>query len=262
MTIALYPVLMEDASRLEWIDARYEAHVEVTGDRVKIVHRLYDAEVLSDFIHKGSAEWITELRCPRTLLSRQESSRDSEQIIDLDADDILGEAFLIPGLVATSSLEFPASGSLNEFVWPTDSKVTVPAGWWLVKGEPRTTAPLTASLVRFIRDSKNRLEPGQISVEEASDGGSPYFRVTLANDLYYERLHCRDVQISGLIGACGMLPQSSLRADGENAEHPIALRLYSAFEEANIDWNSENYDPALAATVLENFYVLREGEED
>lgn len=262
MTPALRPILMEDASRLEWTNARYEAHVEVTGDHVQVIHKLYDAEVLSNSIRRGSAEWVTELRCPRTLLSRQERSRDPEQVISLNSYDILGEAFLIPGLVAMQNFEFSASGHLNQFVWADDSKVTVPTGWWLIKGEPRTTAPLTASLVRFTRDSNNKLEPGQMSVEEANDGRNPYFRVTLAKDLYDERLHHRDLQISGLIGACGMLPQSSLRIDGENAEHPIALRLHSAFEEAKIDWNSENYDPARAATVLENFYVLREGEED
>ena len=258
------PVLMEDASRLEWIKARYEPHVEIKGDHAHIVHKLYDAEELDELIRSGSAEWVTELRCPRTLLSRQECSGKSEQIINLTAEDILGETFLIPGLVATQEIELLSSGNLNDFVWPYGSKVIMPAGWWLIRGEPRTTDPLTASLVRFVRDSKGKLEPGQMSVSEESDGGNPYFRVTLAKDLYDERRGCRDVQISGLIGACGMLPSSSMNESGDNADHPISLRLHAAFEEANIeniDWNSSTYDPARAATVLENFYVLSEDEE-
>ena len=49
--------------------------------------------------------------------------------------------------------------------------------------------------------------------------------------------------------------------DRENADHPISLRLHAVFEEAGIDWDGDTYDPALAATVLENFYVLSEDEE-
>ena len=256
------PVLMEDASRLEWVHARYEPQVEMKGDHAHIVHKLYDAGELDELIRNGNAEWVTELRCPRTLLSRQECSRESEQIINLAAEDILGETFLIPGLVATQEIELLSSGSLNNFVWPHGSRVIVPVGWWLTRGEPRTNNPLTASLVRFIRDTQDKLEPGQMSVSEESDGGDPYFRVTLAKDLYDERRECRDVQISGLIGACGMLPRSSMNETGDNADHPISLRLHAAFEEANIDWNSPNYDPALAATVLEEFYVMTEDTEN
>lgn len=256
------PVLMEDASRLEWINARYEPQVDIKGDHVHIVHKLYDAEELDELFRNGSAEWVTELRCPRTLLSRQECSHESEQTIDLAAEDILGEAFLIPGLVATQEIELLSSGSLNDFVWPRGSRVIVPVGWWLTRGEPRTTDPLTASLVRFVPDTQDRLEPGQMSVSEESDGSDPYFRVTLAKDLYDERRWCRDVQISGLIGACGMLPGSTMKEGGDNANHPIALRLQAAFEEADVDWNSSAYDPALAATVLEEFYVIAEDVEN
>lgn len=257
-----HPILMEDASRLEWTSARYEVHMEIKGGQAYILHKLYDAEQLDKFIRNGKAEWVTELRCPRTLLSRQECSHQSEQIVNLAAEDILEDAFLIPGLVATQDIELSSSGNLNDFVWPLGSKVTILAGWWLARGEPRTTTPLAASLVRFRRDKADKLAPGQMSITEESDGSGPYFRVTLAKDLYDRRRECRDIQISGLIGACGMLPQSSLCVDGDNADHPISLRLHAAFEEANIDWNSDTYDPALAATVLEEFYVMTEDTED
>lgn len=256
------PVLMEDASRLEWIHARYEPQVEIKGDHAHIVHKLYDAKELDELIRNGSAEWVTELRCPRTLLSRQVCSHESDQMVDLAAEDILGEVFLIPGLVATQEIELLSSGSLNNFVWPHGSRVIVPVGWWLTRGEPRTTAPLTASLVRFAPDTQDRLEPGQMSVSEESDGGNPYFRVTLAKDLFNERSWCRDVQISGLIGACGMLPGSSMNKNGANVDHPISLRLRAAFEEAGIDWDDPTYDPALAATILEEFYVITEDIEN
>ena len=257
-----FPVLMDDASRLDWTNARYEVRVDIKGDHVYISHKLYDADDLNELIRNGNAEWVTELRCPRTLLCRQECSSNSEQVVDLKSEDILGESFLIPGLVATQNIELISSGNLNDFIWPLGSKVVVPAGWWLARGEPRTTTPLTASLVRFYRDPDDKLESGQMSVTEETDGGSPYFRVTLAKDLYDERRECRDVQISGLIGACGMLPQSSMCEDRENADHPVSLRLKAAFEEAGIDWNSDTYDPALAATVLEEFYIISGDVED
>ncbi len=262
MITVRHPVLMEDASRLEWTSARYEVHVEVKGSHVYIVHKLYDADELVELIRNGNAEWVTELRCPKTLLSRQECSGEPEQVIDLTAEDILGEAFIIPGLVATQEIELLSSGNLNNFVWPLGLKVLVPAGWWLARGEPRTTKPLTASLVRFYRDLRGQLEPGQMSVTEEADGDDPYFGVTLAGDLYDERRDCRDVQISGLIAACGMLPKSSMADNGDNADHPITLRLHAALEEAGIDWNGYSYDPALAATVLEEFYVMTESVED
>ena len=87
-----------------------------------------------------------------------------------------------------------------------------------------------------------------MSVEEGSDGGKPFFRVTLARDLYDRRRTDRDIQIAGLIGACGMLPRSSLGTaggiDGENATHPVALQLRARLEDAGVpDWTSEHFDP-------------------
>ena len=87
-----------------------------------------------------------------------------------------------------------------------------------------------------------------------TDGGKPFFRVTLARDLYDKRRTDRDIQIAGLIGACGMLPRSSLGTDGENATHPVALQLRARLEDAGVqDWTSDDFDPARAATVLEAF---------
>lgn len=133
----------------------------------------------------------------------------------------------------------------------------------MARGDAQTTTPLTASLVRFHRDPDGVLAPGQMSVDENSDGGRPYFRVTLAGDLYDNRRTDRDVQIAGLIAACGLMPLSSLRADGENESNPIAQQLRARFEEAGIqDWTSEHFDPARAATVLEAFHESVEEEDE
>lgn len=254
MSLTRLPVLLEDASRLDWTQAHYNVAVDVRQAKATIRHGLDSAPELEAVLNGGDAEWVTELRCPRTLLSRQLRSRGSEQVIDLAADDIIGDAFLIPGLVAVGDLELPTSG-LDPLVWHPDEMIHVPAGWWLARGDAQTTTPLTASLVRFRRDPDDVLAPGQMSVEEDSDGGRPFFRVTLAGDLYDNRRTDRDVQIAGLIGACSRLPRSSLRADGDKASDPVAQQLRARFEEAGIaDWNSEHFDPALAATVLEAFH--------
>ena len=255
------PVLSEDASRLDWTLARYAVKVDVKGGRAFVTHQLDEAPELDRLLEEGAAEWVTELRCPRTLLSRPERSRGSEQVIDLGAEDVVGDAFLVPGLVAVRNLKLQVSG-LDPLVWPPDTNVSVPVGWWLVRGDPQTTTPLTASFVRFRRDPDGRLAPGQMSVEEDSDGGKPFFRVTLAQDLYQKRRTDRDIQIAGLIGACGMLPRSSLGSEGENASHPVALQLRARLEDAGIhDWASDYFDPAHAATVLEAFQESV-GEED
>ena len=164
------PVLSEDASRLDWTLARYAVKVDVKGGRAFVTHQLDEAPELDRLLEEGAAEWVTELRCPRTLLSRPERSRGSEQVIDLGAEDVVGDAFLVPGLVAVRNLKLQVSG-LDPLVWPPDTNVSVPVGWWLVRGDPQTTTPLTASFVRFRRDLDGRLAPGQMSVEEDSDGG-------------------------------------------------------------------------------------------
>ncbi len=261
MTEARLPVLLEDASRMDWTRARYSAEINVKRDRAFIRHQLEDAQELHGVVEDGLAEWVTELRCPRALQSRQERSREPEQVVDLEADDIIGDVYLFPGLVAVRDLELSASG-LNCFVWQEDERICIPAGWWLARGDPQTTTPLTASLVRFRRDPDGRLAPGQMSVEEDSDGGKPYFRIILAQDLY-ERREDRDVQIAGLIGACGMLPRSTMREGGENETSLVASQLRARFEDADIAyWMEDDFDPARAATVLEAFYESLGEEED
>ena len=247
------PVLMEDNSRLDWKWARYTVKVDVRQSRATIQHRLGNAPELETALTSGDAEWVTELRCPRTLLSRERRSQGSQQAIDLTADDIVGDAFLIPGLVATRDFDLPTSG-LTPSVWQTDESVRVPVGWWLARGDAQTTTSLSASLVKFRRDPDGLLAPGQMSVVEGSDGGRPCFSVTLAPNLYHRRTD-RDVQIAGLIAACGRMPRSTMRTGGDNESDPIAHQLRARFEEAGIpDWTSEDFDPARAATVLEAFH--------
>jgi hypothetical protein len=255
MIAARLPMLFENGSRLDWSQARYEVEIQIRGDKAAILHKLSEARELDNLLDDNMAAWVTELRCPRTLLSRQVCSDSPKQEITLGGEDVIGDTFLLTGLVATQALEISASG-LNPFAWRRDSSISIPPGWWLVRGDPRATTPLTASLVQIQRDPDGRLAPGQMSVSEESDGGKPFFRITLAHELYDERRFDRDVQIAGLIAACGKFPRSSLSEGMENETHPVAEELRSRLEDADVpNWDDFEFDPARAATVLEAFFV-------
>jgi len=263
VTRARLPVLTEDGARLDWPRAHYKVKVNLKGKQAVVKHKISGAPELGGLLVDGTAQWVTELRCPRTLLSRQNRSPSPEQQLTWDDEHISGDVFLIPGIVAVRDVELPGS-ALNNFVWPEASVVPVPTGWWLARGEVRSVKPLVASLVRFRRDDDGRLAKGQMSVgEDSDDGGKPYFRVNLAADLYDKRRHDRDVQIAGLIAAFGLLPRSSWRKGEFNADTSVASQLRDKLADDDVpDWDDEDFDPALAATNLEAFYVQPEQDDE
>lgn len=255
MTRARLPVLTEDGARLDWPRAHYKVKVNLKGMRAVVKHKISGAPELDGLLVDGAAQWVTELRCPRTLLSRQERSSSPEQQLTWHDENISGDVFLVPGIVAVRNVDLPGS-AVNNFVWQEDSVVAVPTGWWLARGEVRSVKPLVASLVRFRRDDNGRLAKGQMSVEEDNDGGKPYFRVNLAAGLYDKRRHNRDVQIAGLIAAFGLLPRSSWREGELNADTSVASQLRDKLAGEGVpDWDDEDFDPARAATTLEAFAV-------
>ncbi len=247
------PVLLEDGASLDWGEARYSVEVTLQHQGALVEHQLIDAAGLQALIDDGCAEWVTELRCPRTLFSRRISGVSNRQEVSWIADEIVGDVFLIPGLVAVHDAKLGSTLGLSGEIWPSSAEMTFPQGWWLAKGDIRSVKPLIVSLVRFFRSDK--LKSGEMSVEEVSDATEVYFRVNLAHDLYELRRHHRDIQIAGLIAAFGQLPRSSLSADGVHADSLIAQRLRAEFESMGIpDWEDEDdFDPARAATAWEPF---------
>lgn len=254
------PVLLEDGSALDWSEARYSVEVALRRRGATVEHRLADAAGLQALIDDGCAEWVTELRCPRTLLSRHTTGVPPRQAVTWSEDEVAGDVYLVPGLVAVRDARLPDSIGLSADIWPTADVIAFPQGWWLAKGEVRSIKPLLVSLVRFACDAD--LGPGEMSVDEAYDGTTPYFRVSLASGLYDRRLHDRDIQIAGLIAAFGRLPRSSLRADGQHAASQVAGRLRAEFASRGVaDWDDEdNFDPARAATAWEPFRIEAESD--
>ena len=254
------PVLVHDGSRLDWIAAKYTATVALQRQASAVVHELRDAPEIEALLSDGDAVYATEIRCPRTMLSRVERAEGTSQLINWHEAERDDDLYLIPGIVAIRDTSIAASG-LHPLVHADRTSVDIPAGWWLARGGEYQFTPLLVNLLRFVKDNDGKLKPGTMSVEEAELSGNPYFKVTLASELYDHRREDRDIQIAALIAAFGQLPSSTMTRDrdgeeGENAECPLAQALRSRIEDAGLwDWDSEFFDAARAATSMENFWI-------
>jgi len=257
------PVLVHDGSRLDWVAAKYSATVALKRQASAIIHELRDAPEIETLLSNGDVAYATEIRCPRTMLSRVERSESAGQLIEWHEAERNDDLYLIPGVVAIRDTSISASG-LHPLVRGGRTAVDIPAGWWLARGGEYQFTPLLVSLLRFVKDGDDRLKPGTMSVEEADLSGNPYFKVTLAAELYDHRREDRDIQIAALIAAFGHLPRSSMGKDGNNVDSPLAQALRSKLEDIDprlSDWDNEDFDPAKAATSIENFWIDT-GEDD
>lgn len=264
------PVLVHDGSRLDWLTARYSATVALQRQASAIIHDLRDAPEIEALISNGDAVYAAEIRCPRTMLSRVEYAEGSSQLIEWHEAERNDDLYLIPGIVAVRDTSVSASG-LHSLIQGNRTSVDIPAGWWLARGGEYQFTPLLVSLLKFVKDRDNRLKPGTMSVEEIELSGNPHFKVTLAAELYDHRREERDIQIAALIAAFGLLPRSTMARgrdgdgeDGVNADCPLAQALRAKLEDADPplpDWDSESFDPARAATSMENFWIDTGDEE-
>lgn len=246
MTDAALPVLTEDDSRLDWPDAAYRPEVRIGGGAARIAHRLEGAPTLERLIAGGAARWAVELRCPRTLLARVETSDDAGHEAAWSAAEAHGAVFVIPGVVAVRPLrlEAPELGAL----WRGE-RLDVPAGWWLARGVTRRDSTLRESLLSFEPDAD--LPPGAMAVDPRRDEGRPRFVVRLASDAWTAR-HDRSLQVAGLIGVCARFPREF--AAGDEDEHAIVREIRDRLEEAGVPaWDDDRWDPARAATAIERF---------
>lgn len=257
------PVLHHDGSRLDWLTAQYKATVALKQQLSTVVHELTDGPEIEALLKDGSAAYATEVRCPRTMLSRIEHSASHNQVIEFKDTERNDDLFLIPGIIAKSDATLPTDG-LHPLVHGGRPEVRIPAGWWLARGGEYRFTPLLVNLLKFVKDKDGKLGPGTMSVEESDLSGNPYFRVTLAAELYDHRREDRDVQIAALIAAFGHLPRSSMAKDEPNDDCPLAEALRSRFESANPpvpDWDDPDFDPARAATSIENFWIDEQDDE-
>lgn len=257
------PVLVHDGSRLDWLSAKYSATVALKRQASAVVHELSDAPEIESLLSGGDAVYATEIRCPRTMLSRVEPAAGREQLIEWHDAERNDDLYLIPGIIASRDTTLNAAG-LHPLVHGGRASVDIPAGWWLARGGEYQFTPSLVNLLRFVKDNDGALRPGTMSVEEADLSGTPYFKVTLAAELYEHRREDRDIQIAALIAAFGHLPRSSMAKDGDTDDCPLALALRSKLEDIDpqlSDWDHEFFDPARAATSIEHFWIDT-GEDD
>ena len=111
MTHASLPLVLEDGSRLDWPEGRYEPSVRVASDRASISHGLAGAPSLEWAIDEGIAKWAAEIRCPKTLLSRVELSSEPTHTVRWRRDELDGVSWIVPGLLAVQ--EFELNGLRN-----------------------------------------------------------------------------------------------------------------------------------------------------
>ena len=241
------PVLLEDRSRHDWRNASYDPEVRVAPTRATIRHKLRGAQTLRRLVDDGKARWATELRCPKTLYCIVHEAAAPVHTVEWARDDVDGDMFVIPGLVAAADFDLKPELEELALIWPR-SPLKVARGWWLARGVARRTRTLGQSLLKFHVDEK--LPDGQMSVRRDESDGDLRFQVSLADNVWAERTN-RHVQLAALIGALGQMKDAFPDPDDEPL---VAQELRRRLEDAGVAaWDGDDYDPARAATVIEPF---------
>jgi len=269
------PILLEDGSRYDWSDASYAPEVSVGRNSATVQHRLTGAPALHKLIEDGTAVWAVEMRCPKTLMARVETSTspDDPQVVSWSPDEVDDMVYIVPGLIARTPLSLGRSGLTS--LWTDAGELHVPAGWWLAKGQARRSKTLTESLVTFQRNKD--MGKGTMEVSPNYGGGRLRFTVKMAPDVFKQARSDRTLQVAALVGVCGWFPRVFGGAVAESRpesgtsdardEDPLARELGERLRRKRENvalWDDGSYDPALVATLLEPLHIVdfREDNDD
>lgn len=235
-----------------------------------VEHRLQDAPVLGKLIDDKAAAWAVEVRCPKTLMARVDTSFENPQEIRWRADEVDDAVYIVPGVIALRELSLDNSALTS--LWADAGVLRVPPGWWLVKGDARRAKTLTESLLKFLRDET--LAEGRMEIGPDRGSGRLRFTVKMAPELFERARSSRNVQIAALVGACSWFPRvfktasASSGGDGDGEpidEDPLAQELRYQLTNTKSDvvlWDDDNFDPALVATLLEPFHATTATDDD
>ncbi len=257
MTVALHslPLLTQDDTRMDWEHARYWSKVQVQPGKAFVANEIYDAPELTALVERGSAKWIVDVRCPKALYATVELSSAPEFEVRWATAETDGPVYLRPGLVAVEDLRLSATGLID--LWG-EGEIDVPKGWWLAQGRVVSSKSLSESLLLFRSDDS--LLEGRMSVQKDTSTGNLRFIVGLAPNLYDARRADRDIHMAGLIAAFGLLGCSPPSEDEEDA---ILQAIKAKLDDAGVPvWGDGNYDPAQAATVIEQFGIVTQEEDN
>ena len=252
--IETYPILLEDGSSLDWQAAQYTTELRVGGGYATVTHRLDGAPQLQSLIEQGKAKWALELRCPTTLLSRWEISETAVCMAKWDAQEVQGELYFTPGLITLKPVSLTREGLRD--LWTTP--IRVPSGCWLARGDVTRAKSLAASLLTF--RPKPELREGDMEVLPDTSGGDLHFNVYVSEQLFPQCRVRRDLQIAALIAAFGRIPHLDAEEAAEDAAgYRILTGIRERLLESNVpvwgDGHNEDFDPARAATAIEQFIV-------
>ena len=253
------PILRADGGSLDWSDATYAVDVKIRGRQAIATHTLRDAPELEALVADGSARWTLEIRCPRTLLAKTVYDSEPTMVAHWAANDVQGELFVTAGLVAVRPLNLSVDG-LNA-LWGSEP-IQVPAGRWLARGTILRNNSVAASLLTF--DPRESLSGGQMMVEPNMNSGDLRFQVWLSPEHFAARQQeRREVQIAALIAAMGRIPHLD---SGDAESYPILAYIRERLEDQGVPiWGDEansEYDPARAATAIEEFALPAPAEDD
>ncbi len=253
------PLLTEDGTRLDWLNAQYEPRIERKGTETKVTinHALKGATALADGIRLGEAVWQTEVRCPRLLHSEHFTSGDDQQVVEWHEDAVDWEkTYLLPGMVSVGQI-LSVPGELVDAALAPSEVLDVPRGALLARADVRRLKPLMQSLLVFKKDDE--LGDGQMKVEEDTASDDPCFVVRIAADVFSETRWNRDRRIAALIGAFAAMARvdSRMQPEGELEDHPVAKELRSRLLEwGSPTWDEDEFDCVYAATLFEPMVSL------
>lgn len=250
-------MLLEDSSSLDWEAASYSTELIVGDGYATVTHMLKDAPQLQSLVDQDKARWALELRCPTTLLSRWELSETTECMAKWDQTEVQGELYFTPGMITINPISLTSEGLSDLWTFP----IKIPRGCWLVRGDVTRAKSLAASLLTF--HSTSRLSEGEMEVRPDISSGDLHFKVYVSEKLFP---HCpirRDLQIAALVAAFGRIPHLDNEGDSDGDDEASEYRILSSIKERLRELNvpvwgegqDENFDPARAATAIEQFSI-------
>lgn len=260
----MYPQLRSDSSSIDFIRASYENRTKMANGYAEVTNILREAPELDGLIESSKAKWIIEIRAPRALWSKSYTTDNSTFEISWKQSEVGSEVFVLSGLVATVDLTIPVL-CLSP-AWSEVEDVYIPKGAWLARGSVAREKSTSASILEFINQNGNnnteKFPPGRMEI----DGPTSDFKflIKVAEDVFHNRNN-RIVQNAALIGAMSRIPRAA--QDYDEYSEPIPLReIRQILEKAEVPiWESDDFDAATAATLLEEFrfsYREESNEED
>ncbi len=265
----------------DWNNIYYSAEVEFKKDSIIIEHVLESSNAASsiifDFIDKEYIKYITEIRCPRTLYSQIYSNSSPRYECKFDINSVGSEYFIIPMLCAIKDFDLPTD-DLSE-IWKKQYAKTLPIKYGTIIGKSKLWAnkDARASLLRFevypdIENSPPADKSDGIMRVEHQEGDTPF--VAYVNQATMQALEqpgnivSKQIERVALVGVFAKL--HSMAQEGEDQEESeiqsvdrrILEAIQSDLERANVPiWDDDNFDAALAATVIAPCFLYGNSEE-